>query len=56
MNPTTEEDKSQLQERYGAMEPGEKAYNILVDLGLVKVNPDPSSPDYDHSSDDEFAD
>jgi len=56
MSASAKDEKSQLQERYDTMEPDEKAYNILVDLGMVKVNPDPSSPDYDHSCDDELAD
>ncbi len=56
MSARAKDERSQLQKRYDAMEPDEKAYNILVDLGMVKVNPDPSSPDYDHSCDDELAD
>lgn len=37
------------------MDPDEKAFKILVNLGMVQESPDPDSPDYDHSTDDEFA-
>jgi hypothetical protein len=36
------------------MELGERAFNILVDLGIVELNPDPESKDYDSSADNEF--
>jgi outer membrane biosynthesis protein TonB len=39
---------------YGSMDLEDKAFNILVDLGMVDETPDPDSPDYDHSNDDEF--
>jgi hypothetical protein len=29
------------------MDQGEKAFNILVDLGMVELNPDPDAPDFD---------
>jgi hypothetical protein len=35
-------------------DPGEKAYQILVDLGIVEVTPDPEDPSYDSSKDDEY--
>ena len=37
------------------MDPDEKAFKILVNLGMVQESPDPDSPDYDHSKDDEYA-
>mmetsp|Transcript_31391 Transcript_31391/g.91998 ORF Transcript_31391/g.91998 Transcript_31391/m.91998 type:complete len:667 (+) Transcript_31391:133-2133(+) len=40
---------------YGSMDLEDKAFNILVDLGMVDKSPDPDSPDYDNSKDDEFA-
>ena len=52
--PKSEEEETQLADRYGAMELGEKAFAILVDLGMVEVSPDPSSPDYDSSRDDKY--
>ena len=35
-------------------DPGQKAFEILVDLGLVEVTPDPNSPSYDSSKDNDF--
>jgi len=32
----------------------DKAFALLMELGMVQINPDPRSPDYDHSKDDEF--
>jgi trigger factor len=32
----------------------DKAYKALMDSGMVEVSPDPASPDYDSSRDDEF--
>ena len=34
---------------------GERAFYVLLDLGLITLTPDPDSPDYDHSKDGEFA-
>lgn len=36
-------------------DPEENAFKILVNLGLVEQTPDPDSPDYDSSKDDEIA-
>mmetsp|Transcript_13166 Transcript_13166/g.18633 ORF Transcript_13166/g.18633 Transcript_13166/m.18633 type:complete len:404 (-) Transcript_13166:292-1503(-) len=33
----------------------EKAFIILLDLGMIQVTPDPDHPDYDSSNDDVFA-
>lgn len=49
------EDEEALQEKYAAMDPEERAYNILLDLDMIAVTPDPESADYDHSNDDELA-
>lgn len=35
-------------------DPGERAYEILLDLGMISVSPDPSDPNYDNSNDDEY--
>lgn len=40
---------------YASMDLEERAFNILLDLGLISLTPDPDSPDYDSSKDDEFA-
>lgn len=37
------------------LDPEEKAFRVLLDLGLVEATPDPDSPDYDSSKDDEIA-
>jgi len=45
-----------LAAKYAGMNEEERAYNICVDLGLVQTIPDPDSPDYDSSKDDDFCD
>lgn len=35
---------------FKGMDQGEKAFNILVDLGMVELNPDPNAPDFDASA------
>lgn len=48
--------KSKKTRNYGAIECiMERAYAVLVDLGMVIEHPDPDSPDYDHSKDHEEA-
>ncbi len=37
------------------MDPSERAFRMLVDLGMVNITPDPDAPEYDHSHDDETA-
>ena len=44
-----------VEKDYTSMDEGERAFNILVDLGMVDLTPDPDSPDYDSSKDDEIA-
>merc|ERR1712107_222091 len=41
-------------ERLANLSPEEKAFEMLVSLGLVDLTPDPEDPDYDHSNDDEI--
>ena len=53
--PKSAEVEKALAERYGAMGLQERAYTILVDLGIVSVTPVPGSKDYDASLDDEIA-
>lgn len=38
-----------------SMDEGEKAFNILVSLGMVEQTPDPDDAEYDSSKDDELA-
>jgi hypothetical protein len=43
------------EEKYLAIEDlSERAYQILIDLGMVEVTPDPDDPSYDRSKDDEY--
>jgi len=53
--PKTPEVEKALAEKYAALEAGERAFAILIDLGIVDISPDPDSKDYDSSSDDQFA-
>lgn len=47
--PKSPEVEKALQETYAAIDDlGERAFAILVDLGLVQISPDPSAPDYDN--------
>lgn len=51
--PTVEEMSSD--KKFSSIEdPGERAYEILLDLGMISVSPDPSDPNYDNSNDDEY--
>mmetsp|Transcript_10581 Transcript_10581/g.16296 ORF Transcript_10581/g.16296 Transcript_10581/m.16296 type:complete len:345 (+) Transcript_10581:103-1137(+) len=44
----------QTAEHYATMPLEERAFNILVDLGMVEINPDPADPKYDSSKDHLF--
>ena len=52
--PKSPEIEAELAARYGAMDLEDRAFNILLDLGMIEESPDPSSPEYDDSRDDEF--
>ena len=41
--PKSEEEEKALAERYGAMRDEERAYNILLDLGMIELTPDPEN-------------
>jgi len=42
-------------EKYAAIkDEGDRAFQILLDLGLVQETPDPDDPNYDSSADDEY--
>lgn len=55
MQPKLPEEEKALASRYGSMDAQERAYNILLDLGLIQLHVDPESDAYDHSNDDELA-
>jgi hypothetical protein len=47
--------KKLLSRKYAAInDEGERAFTILLDLGMVELHPDPGSPGYDSSMDDQF--
>lgn len=52
--PKSPEVEQALAEKYGALDAGERAFAILIDLGIVEASPDPDSKDYDSSNDDQF--
>jgi len=53
-----EEEKSETEilAEYAKIEDdGDRAFQILVDLGMININPDPDDPSYDDSNDKELA-
>jgi hypothetical protein len=48
------EDEASKAEKYANLSLEERAYQILVDTGSVKVNKNPDDPDYDSSQDSEY--
>ena len=54
-HPLTKEEKEKiLTEKYASMSLEERAFAILVDLGMVDLTPDPDDPSYDNTLDDEY--
>merc|ERR1712127_851186 len=49
--PKSPEEEKKLAERYGSMPLEERAFNILLDLGMVELTPDPDDPSYDDTLD-----
>mmetsp|Transcript_21439 Transcript_21439/g.30690 ORF Transcript_21439/g.30690 Transcript_21439/m.30690 type:complete len:95 (+) Transcript_21439:1283-1567(+) len=47
-------DEEAVASRYAAMNPEQRAYSILLDLGMIEENQDPDDPLYDATFDDEF--
>lgn len=43
-----------LTKKYAAMNEDDRAFAIMVDLGIVSITPDPDAADYDSSKDDAF--
>lgn len=52
--PKSPDEERKLSERYAAMSLEERAFAILLDLGMIELSPDPDDPSYDSSQDDEF--
>ena len=51
--PKSAEEEAALASKYGAMDLEERAFSILVDLGMIELNPDPEDPNRDSSKDDD---
>jgi len=51
--PKSEQEEAMLQAKYGSMEPGERAFAILLNLGMIEEHPDPDSPSYDSTFDND---
>lgn len=52
--PKAPDEEKELAERYGDMSLEERAFNILLDLGMIESSPDPDDPSYDSSGDDDL--
>merc|ERR1712129_150703 len=52
--PKSVEEEKELATRYSRMDLEERAFNILLDLGMIEINPDPDDPDYDDTDDDKL--
>ena len=52
--PKSEEEEAMLQAKYSSMEPGERAFAILLDLGMIEEHLDPDSPSYDSAFDNDL--
>jgi len=49
--PKLAQEEAVLQAKYGSKEPGERAFSILLDLGMIIAHPDPDLLSYDHNFD-----
>jgi len=47
VQPKSHDEEAALQAKYGAMEVGERAFNILLDLGYITLSPEPGDADFD---------
>lgn len=53
--PKSEAEEKVVADRYAAMDSWEeRAFNILLDIGMVEKTPDPDDPDYDAEYDDDI--
>lgn len=51
--PKSADEEAALAAKYAALELGERAFQILVDLQMIDLNDDPDDPNRDRSKDDE---
>jgi hypothetical protein len=55
--PNDPDEEVKLAEMYVRMSIEERAYSILINLGMIEENIDPENPSYDHTNDnDEYCD
>lgn len=52
--PKSKGEEAMLQTKYGSMDPGERAFAILLDLEMIILHPDPASSSYDRTFDNDF--
>lgn len=52
--PKSIDEEEKLKEKYGNMDLEERAFNILVDLGMVDLHSDPTQLDLEDGDDDDF--
>jgi len=53
--PKSPDEEQRLKEKYGSMDLEERAFNILVDLGMVDLHSDPDETSLDWEENDEDA-
>jgi len=52
--PKSVQEETMLQAKYGSMDPGGRAFAILLDLGMIISHQDPDSPGYDSTFDNDI--
>lgn len=55
VQPLSAVEDNRLSEKYAKLALEDRAFQILLDLGMVQVTPNPDDPDYDSTYDEEFA-
>lgn len=55
VQPLSIEDDKMLSEKYAKLPLNERAFQIILDLGMISVTPDPEDPNYDSTLDHELA-
>jgi Tfp pilus assembly protein FimV len=52
--PKSQEEDKIISLRYANMSAKERAFNILLDLGLIELSPDPEDPNYYPGNDEDY--
>ena len=55
VQPLSIDDDKMLSEKYAKLPLNERAFQIILDLGMISVTPDPEDPNYDSTFDHELA-